>query len=263
MRIAVLGATGRMGRAILRTLLEKDKDLLAGGHIGIEKDKNGADLGLLAGCEAAGITATDRMQVLFADAGAVIDFTSPDCVEEHCQMAKMGKTALVVGTTGLTEEHFGMLRDTAESVPVVWASNMSLGVNLLCSLVRKAAEALDEDYDIEIFEAHHKHKKDAPSGTALTLAEYAAKGRRIENYTPDYDIRDGVREKGAIGFSVMRGGDIVGEHDVVFAAGGERLILSHKATDRMIFARGAVRAALWCKDRKPGFYTMQDVLGLK
>ncbi len=262
MRIAVLGATGRMGQAVIRAVLEKDKEYLSGGHIGRDKSKIGKDLGVIAGADAVGALATDRMQTVFAGTDVAIDFTAPHCVEEHCQFAKATKTALVVGTTGLTEEHLDMLRDTAETVPVVWAPNMSLGVNILCSLVKKAASILDDDYDIEIFEAHHKFKKDAPSGTALALAEYAAKGREIENYKPDYDIREGEREKGAIGFSVMRGGDIVGEHDVVFAAGGERLILSHKATDRSIFARGAVTAALWTKDQTSGFYSMQDVLGL-
>lgn len=263
MRIAVLGATGRMGQAVIRALLEKDKTLLSGGHIGKEKNKIGKDLGTLAGMEPCKAVATDRMQTLFAGADAVIDFTAPECVEEHCQFAKSSNTALVVGTTGLTEEHLVMLRDTAETVPVVWAPNMSLGVNILCALVQKAAAVLDADYDIEIFEAHHKFKKDAPSGTALALAQYAAKGRGIKDYKPAYDTREGERKKGAIGFAVMRGGDIVGEHDVVFAAGGERLILSHKATDRAIFARGAVTAALWTKGKAPGFYSMQDVLGLK
>jgi len=262
MRIAVLGATGRMGQAVIRAVLEKDPSLLSGGHIGKEKGKIGKNLGLLAGVEGCKAVATDRMQTVFAGADVAIDFTAPPCVEAHCQFAKAAKTALVVGTTGLTAEHLDMLRDTAETVPVVWAPNMSLGVNLLYALVKNAAAVLDAEYDIEIFEAHHKFKKDAPSGTALALADYAAKGRGIKDYKPDYTLRDGAREKGAIGFAVMRGGDIVGEHDVVFAAGGERLILSHKATDRSIFARGAVAAALWTKDKAPGFYSMQDVLGL-
>lgn len=262
MKIGVMGAAGRMGTAIVETLIEKDKDLLAGGHVGRSKERVGQDLGSLCGHDKLGVMMTDQAQVLFTQSDIVIDFTSPNCIEENCQMAKMTQTGLVVGTTGLSEEHFAILNDASQSVPVVYAPNTSLGINILVSLVEQTARILDDDFDIEIFEAHHKFKKDAPSGTAVALGEAAAKGRGLEKLDTDVTDRNGERQKGDIGFSVMRGGDIVGEHNVVFAGMGERLELGHRAIDRKIFAKGAVHAALWLKDQKPGLYNMKDVLGL-
>ncbi len=262
MQIAIMGVAGRMGRSIAEVISDKNPDFLSGGSVVSGADEIGKTIGSLIGRENVNALITDQTQALFAKSDVVIDFTSPDALESHCQFAKNTNTALVVGTTGLLDEHMNMLRSTAESVPVVYAPNMSLGVNVLLSLVEKTASILGEEFDIEIFEAHHKHKKDAPSGTAIALGHSAAKGRDIENFTPNYNDRIGERESGDIGFSVMRGGDIVGEHSVFFAGRGERIELAHKATDRKIFARGAVHAALWVKDKTAGLYSMYDVLGL-
>ncbi|MBO6783158.1 MAG: 4-hydroxy-tetrahydrodipicolinate reductase, partial [Alphaproteobacteria bacterium] len=183
----------------------------------------------------------------------------------HAALAGEHGCALVAGTTGLEESHRAALQSASEQVPVVWASNMSSGVNLLFALTRQVARALDPDFDIEIVEMHHRHKIDAPSGTALSLGEAAAAGRGVDFDAEKLLSREGItgeRGRGRIGFATLRGGDVVGEHTVVFAGAGERIELTHRATDRGIFARGAVRAALWTRGRAPGFYAMADVLGM-
>lgn len=263
MKIGVTGATGRMGRAIVQTVLDKGYAYLGGGHVGRAAERAGQDLGALVGYESADIAITDDMQAVFTASDVVIDFTAPDCIENHCRIAVDTKTAMVIGTTGLEQQHFDILDKTAQSVPVVYAPNTSLGVHVLLSLVEKTAEILDDDFDIEIFEAHHKFKKDAPSGTAIALGQAAAKGRGITDLNTNVTDRDGERQKGEIGFSVARGGDIVGEHNVMFVGMGERLELGHKAIDRKIFAKGAVHAGFWLEGQAPGLYTMKDVLGLE
>ena len=266
MRIGIAGCAGRMGRILMQTVLETPGASLAGGlerpgHPGV-----GADLGALAGVAPTGIQITDDPVGLFGAARVVIDFTAPAAIFEHARLASEHGTALVVGTTGLGPDHRDALGQAAQSVPVVVAANMSVGVNLLLGLTRKVAAILGADHDIEILDMHHRHKVDAPSGTALALGEAAAQGRGITLDEAAVRVRDGhvgQRLKGTIGFATMRGGDVVGEHTVVFAGDGERVELVHRASSRAVFAKGAVRAALWCAERPAGLYSMRDVLALE
>lgn len=263
--IVVTGASGRMGRMLAATVLGSGKARLVAalerpGHAWI-----GRDLGVAMGGPAVGVTVTDDPLDAFARAQAVLDFTAPGATVDYAALAAQARLVHVIGTTGLEPAHLARIAAAARHAVIVRAGNMSLGVNLLVGLTRKVAAALGEDFDIEIVEAHHNRKVDAPSGTALMLGQAAAEGRGVDLDTMADRARDGVtgpREPGHIGFAVVRGGDIVGEHDVIFAGAGERLILRHVATDRAIFARGALRAALWGQDKGPGEYDMADVLGL-
>lgn len=265
MNIAVLGCSGRMGRMLIKAVDEAEGARLSGvtgrpGH-----DWCGMDLGeALGGAKRGLIVAEDPLEV-FAGAEAVLDFTSPKAAIAHTGLAAQARAAHIIGTTGFTDEELAPFTAAARHAPIIRAGNMSLGVNLLTALTRKVAAALDADYDIEIVESHHRMKADAPSGTALMLGEAAAAGRGVSLSAVSDRGRDGItgaRERGHIGFAALRGGDVVGEHDVIFAGEGERLILRHIATDRMLFARGAVKAALWSRGKKPGEYDMLDVLGL-
>ncbi|MGB8622032.1 MAG: 4-hydroxy-tetrahydrodipicolinate reductase [Paracoccaceae bacterium] len=262
--IVIAGASGRMGRMLIRTVLDSDAAMLAGA---IEREGSawiGRDAGALVGGGDLGVTVTDDPAAALDGAQAVIDFTAPAATVALAQLAAGAGVVHVIGTTGLTDEDLEKLSAAARDGVIVRAGNMSLGVNLLVQLTRKVAEALDADYDIEVIEAHHRHKVDAPSGTALMLGAAAAVGRGVELSQIEDRARDGItgeRERGHIGFSSIRGGDIVGEHDVLFAGAGERVILRHVATDRGIFARGALKAALWGQGRAPGEYSMADVLG--
>jgi len=196
----------------------------------------------------------------------VIDFTSPVATVNHAKLAARHGTTLIVGTTGMLPDDIAQLQDSAQETTIIQAPNMSLGVNLAFAMTEKVAAMLPDDWDIEIIEMHHKHKVDAPSGTALGLGRAAAKGRGVDLDDVAETVRDGVtgaRTQGNIGFATLRGGDVVGDHTVIFAIEGERFELTHKASSRVIFARGAVQAALWSADKKTGFYDMQDVLGLK
>lgn len=263
--IVVTGASGRMGQMLIRTVLSSDKARLVGcversGHPWV-----GRDVGEAMGGAPAGVRVTDDPLEAFAQAQAVLDFTAPAATVEFAALAAQARAVHVIGTTGLEAQHLARIAAAARHAVIVRAGNMSLGVNLLVGLTRKVAQALDADWDIEIVEAHHRMKVDAPSGTALMLGEAAAEGRGVVLE----DVRDsgrdgltGARARGAIGFAALRGGDVVGEHDVIFATEGERIILRHVATDRAIFARGALRAALWGQTQKPGEYDMADVLGL-
>ena len=211
--------------------------------------------------------AAQRSDLAIVGSGAdvFVDFSAPDGLEKHLDAALGGEAPIVIGTTGLSPEHHRMIDDAAGRIPVLQAANMSLGVNLLAGLVRKAAATLGEDFDIEVLEMHHRMKVDAPSGTALLLGEAAAEGRKIllkERSVRSRDGHTGARNPGDIGFATLRGGTVVGEHSVIFAGAGERIELAHRAEDRNLFARGAVRAALWGFDKKPGYYTMDHVLGL-
>lgn len=263
--IVITGASGRMGQMLLRTVLASDKARLAGaveraGHPWI-----GRDIGECLGGTAVGVAVTDDPLEAFAQAQAVIDFTAPAATVEFAALAAQARAVHVIGTTGLEAEHLAKIAAAARHAVVVRAGNMSLGVNLLVQLTKQVARALDADWDIEIVEAHHNKKVDAPSGTALMLGEAAAEGRGVALDQVRDSGRDGItgaRQSGAIGFSAIRGGDIVGEHDVLFAGEGERIVLRHIATDRAIFARGALKAALWGQDQAPGEYSMLDVLGL-
>ncbi len=265
MRIGIAGAAGRMGRMLIGEVLATPGAVLAGGIDRADHPAIGADLGVLAGAPACDLPLGSDPSALFAAADAVIDFSTPAGVLAHAPLAKATTTALVVGVTGLTAEHHAALAVASGTVAVVQAANMSVGVNLLLGLTRKVAATLAADYDIEIVEMHHRHKVDAPSGTALALGEAAADGRCVALADVAVRVRDGhtgVRPAGAIGFATLRGGDVVGEHAVIFAAEGERLELAHKASSRAVFARGAVRAAMWTAGRSPGVYGMADVLGL-
>jgi len=263
--IAITGASGRMGQMLINTVLASDKCRLVGAVERVGHDWVGADLGSAMGGAALGVRVSDDPLDAFADAQAVIDFTTPQATLDFAELTAQARAVHVIGTTGMSDEQIAQLAPAARHAVIVRAGNMSLGVNLLTQLTKRVAAALDEDFDIEVIEAHHRHKVDAPSGTALMLGEAAAKGRGVPlNQVADRG-RDGItgaRARGAIGFSAIRGGDIVGEHDVMFAADGERIVLRHIASDRTVFARGALKAALWGQDKKPGQYDMIDVLGL-
>jgi 4-hydroxy-tetrahydrodipicolinate reductase len=263
--LVVTGASGRMGQMLARLAAASGRFRLVGA---VERPGNpwvGQDLGLAMGGAAMGVTVEDDPVPAFARAQAIVDFTAPDATVEFAALAAQARAVHVIGTTGLEPHHLDRIRAAARHAVIIRAGNMSLGVNLLVRLTQKVAAALDADWDIEIVEAHHRMKVDAPSGTALMLGQAAAAARGINLSDLRDSGRDGItgaRRPGAIGFAAVRGGDIVGEHDVVFAGEGERVILRHVATDRAIFARGALRAALWGQDQKPGEYDMMDVLGI-
>ena len=263
--IAVMGASGRMGRMLIQAIEENEHAHLAGVTERAGHNWVGRDLGECLGGGANGITVSDDPLEVLAHSQAVVDFTSPIATVLHSELAAQARITHVIGTTGLEDSHLAKISAAARHSIVVRAGNMSLGVNLLTVLTKKVAAALDMDFDIEIVEMHHHHKVDAPSGTALMLGEAAAEGRGVELADVSDRGRDGdtgARKRGDIGFVSLRGGDVVGEHDVIFAGEGERIILRHIASDRMLFARGAIKAALWGQSQKPGEYTMLDVLGL-
>ena len=265
MKIAVLGAAGRMGQALIRAVAATEGCRLAGGLEAKGSPAVGRDLGELAGLAPLGIAVTDDPLPVFASVDGVLDFTTPKATVSFAALAAQARIAHVIGTTGLSAGDQAKIEAAARHAAIVKAGNMSLGVNLLAALTNKVARALGPEFDIEIAELHHRHKRDAPSGTALMLAEAAALGRNISLAAHSVRGRDGdigPRREGDIGFAVMRGGDVVGEHRVIFAGDGERIELVHIATDRGIFAKGAVRAALWARGQGPGLYSMADVIGL-
>lgn len=238
--IGIIGSEGRMGVALAAAISE-------------------------AGQTSRGIDKGGDIVQLASDADVIVDFSSPAAIEATLDACVAAKTPIVIGTTGIEERHHYLIDDAAQDIAVLQTGNTSLGVTLLAHLVREAAARLDADWDIEIVEMHHNRKVDAPSGTALLLGQAAAEGRGIDLAARSERGRDGLtgaREKGAIGFASLRGGTVAGDHDVIFAGPEEMLTLSHRAENRMIFARGAVRAALWLIRQKPGRYTMPEVLGL-
>ena len=263
--IVITGASGRMGQTLIRAVTASEAMHLVAcvertGHNWI-----GRDVGEAMGGAPLGVTVTDDPLEAFAKAQAVLDFTAPAASVDYATLAAQARAVHVLGTTGLEAEHLRKIDLAAHHAVIVRAGNMSLGVNLLVKLTERIAAALDADWDIEVVEAHHRRKVDAPSGTALMLGAAAARGRGVTLETAKVSGRDGItgaRDRGSIGFSAIRGGDIVGEHDVIFAADGERIVLRHIATDRTLFARGALKAALWGQGQKPGHYDMMDVLGL-
>ncbi|HLT01468.1 MAG TPA: 4-hydroxy-tetrahydrodipicolinate reductase [Geminicoccaceae bacterium] len=266
MRIGVLGCAGRMGRAVIGEVLAAEGCTLAGGVDQSDHPALGQDLGTLAGQDPIGIAAHDDAAALIEASDAVIEFSAPEATAAHVALAAAHGTAHVIGTTGLGEPQEEAIREAARRIAIVHAANMSLGVNLLLGLTEQVARALGpEAFDIEILEMHHRHKVDAPSGTALALGRAAAKGRGVDLAAVSDRGRDGLtgaRRPGAIGFAALRGGDVVGDHVVIFAGAGERIELAHRASDRRIYARGAVTAARWLRGRPPGLYGMADVLGL-
>jgi len=265
LRIGVIGCAGRMGRANLAEVLATAGLELAGGTERTGHAAIGQDLGLLAGSDAVGIACTADPAALMTQAHAVIEFSTPEASVANARLAAEHGCAHVVGTTGLDAAEKAVLARAAERTAIVWAANMSLGVNLLLGLAEKVAATLDEAFDIEIVEMHHRHKVDAPSGTALAIGEAAARGRGKPLAALEQRARDGVtgpRKPGAIGFAVLRGGDVVGDHTITFAGEGERLELTHKASSRSIYSKGALRAAIWAARQPPGLYGISDVLGL-
>lgn len=264
-RAAVAGADGRMGRAVTRLVAETPGISLVAA---IERDGSpsiGSDAGAVAGIEMAGVHITSDIAAALADAEIVIDFSSPSATVALAQAAAEKEAALVTGTTGLSSEDHVAIDEAAHHIPIVQASNMSLGINLLAQLVRQAAQALDSSYDIEVLELHHRHKVDAPSGTAIMFGEAAAGGRGVDLAERAIRVRDGhigARPEGAIGFAALRGGTVVGDHSAIFAGDGETIELTHRAFDRAIYARGAIAAAKWVNGRARGRYSMADVLGL-
>lgn len=264
-KITVLGAGGRMGQANIRAIAQIDG---AGLYSAIERDGAptvGKDARQLAGLEPSGVLITDDVDKALDGTDAIIDFTAPQVSIDFAKKAHELGLVHVIGTTGWTEEEEEEIKALSGRGRLVKAGNMSLGVNLLMGLVKKAAEALPVDFDIEVLEMHHRMKVDAPSGTALMLGEAAAEGRGIdlnENAVRSRDGITGAREPGTIGFATMRGGTVIGDHSVVFAGNNERIELGHYAQDRSIFANGAIHASLWAQDKAPGLYSMADVLGL-
>lgn len=265
MKLAIMGAAGRMGRELIRAVHETEGCVVAGGTETPGSQAVGHDLGELAGLGALGAAVTDEPLELFARIDGILDFTAPAASIAFAELAAQARIVHVIGTTGFSDDDERKIEAAARHATIVKAGNMSLGVNLLTALTKKAARALDEDFDIEVLEMHHRDKVDAPSGTALMLGEAAAEGRNIDLQTRSVRSRDGhtgARKRGDIGFATLRGGSVVGEHTVIFAADGERLELTHKAADRGIFSRGGVKAALWGRGKPPGLYSMTDVLGL-
>ena len=262
----VTGASGRMGRMLIDEVLGHAGLRLVAGLERTGHDWVGRDLGEALGGAALGVPVHDDPLEAFRTAEIILDFSTPAASLAHAAIAAQARSVHVIGTTGFSDRDIATLEAAARHSVQVRAGNMSLGVNLLLSLTRKVAASLDENFDIEIVESHHRHKVDAPSGTALMLGEAAAEGRGRpldEIAERGRDGMTGARKPGAIGFASLRGGDVVGEHEVIFAGTGERLVLGHFATDRRIFARGAVRAGLWGLGRAPGTYDMTDVLGLE
>jgi 4-hydroxy-tetrahydrodipicolinate reductase len=263
--IVVTGASGRMGQMLIQTIQENAATHLAGALERPGHDWVGGDVGSLMGGHDIGVLVTDDPAAAFAKAQAVVDFTAPAATVAFAELAGEAGIVHVIGTTGFEDRDLAAINASAQKTTIMRAGNMSLGVNLLTQLTKKVAAALDEDFDIEVIEAHHNMKVDAPSGTALMLGEAAAEGRGVALPDVRDSGRDGItgaRKRGDIGFTAIRGGDIVGEHDVMFAAAGERIVLRHMATDRRVFARGAIKAAIWGQDQAPGEYDMLDVLGI-
>jgi len=265
LKIGIVGCAGRMGRMLVNQVSQTTGCHICGGTEPAGSDFIGQDIMTLAGLDAAGIRVGDDTDALFQRSDAVIDFTAPVASVAHAKLAAKHHTIHVIGTTGLSKSEQAEITLCGKEAVIVQGANMSLGVNLLAQLTKKVAALLDDDFDIEVLEMHHHHKVDAPSGTALLLGKAAAEGRDVDHDAVADRGRDGItgaRKKGDIGYAVLRGGNVVGEHTVMFAAENERIEITHKAGDRSIFARGAVRAALWAQDKPAGNYDMMDVLGL-
>ena len=265
LQIGVVGCAGRMGINLLRQIAATDGCAIAGGSERPGHEALGQDLGILAGLGSLGQKVEADPQAMFERSAVVLDFTVPAATVAHAALAVKTGTNLVIGTTGMTAEDDRAINKAAEKIAIMREGNMSLGVNVLAQLTKRMAGLLDDDFDIEIVEMHHRYKVDAPSGTALLLGRAAAEGRQVEHDAVATYGRHGItgeRQRGDIGYAALRGGNVAGEHTVIFAADDERVELSHKATDRAIFARGALRAARWLSGKRTGLYGMADVLGL-
>jgi 4-hydroxy-tetrahydrodipicolinate reductase len=265
MRLIVAGAGGRMGRALTRVITETSGAVLAGALEAPGSQLLGKDAGMLAGLPANGVEVSCDLWSLSANADGILDFTVPAATIANVAIAAERRLIHVIGTTGLSPSDDAVIKSVTSRATVVKSGNMSLGVNLLAALVKRVAQSLDHDFDIEILEMHHRAKIDAPSGTALMLGEAAAAGRKIsldQHSARGRDGQTGARRAGDIGFASLRGGTVTGDHSVIFAGAMERIELTHRAEDRTMFAQGAIKAALWARDKKPGLYSMADVLGL-
>jgi 4-hydroxy-tetrahydrodipicolinate reductase len=263
LKLAIAGAAGRMGRELAEIVHSTQGCTLAGGLEAPNSPHLGADYGELIGEKKLGVAISDDASAVIAACDGIIDFTVPQATLSLLKHTK-GKIH-VIGTTGIDQEGDAIIKAASAQTVIMKTGNYSLGINLLASLVKKAAAALGEEFDIEILEMHHRNKVDAPSGTAYLLGKAAADGRSISLKDKSVRSRDGItgaRKSGDIGFATLRGGSVIGDHTVIFAGGGERLELRHVAESRELFARGAVKAALWAKGQKPGLYNMNDVLGL-
>ncbi len=265
MRLIVAGAGGRMGRALTRVIAETPGAVVTGALEAPGSEFLGKDAGMLAGLPANGVKLSADLWSLTKEADGILDFTVPGATIANVAIAAERGLVHIIGTTGLSASDDAVIRSVTSRAVVVKSGNMSLGINLLAALVKRVAQSLDEDFDIEILEMHHKAKIDAPSGTALLLGEAAAAGRKIaldQRSARGRDGHTGARKAGDIGFASLRGGTVTGDHSVIFAGAMERIELTHRAEDRTMFAQGAIKAALWARDKKPGFYSMADVLGL-
>lgn len=265
-KIAIAGVAGRMGKTLVQAVADKSPAaVVAAGTTLADDPQAGMDIGLIAGQGMMNIMASDNLESCVEQFDVLIDFTSPEASLKHLALCTANNKAMVIGTTGFTAAQKQQISEAAQQVPVVFAPNMSAGVNISLRLLQMAAMALGDDVDIEIVEAHHRHKKDAPSGTALRMGEVIAEalGRNLDEVA--VYAREGItgeRDRKTIGFSTIRAGDVVGDHTVIFAGNGERLEITHKASSRMTFASGAVRAAIWLGDKPAGLYSIDDVLGL-
>ena len=263
MKIGIIGGAGRMGRVLIREVLAHPSCELAGSCERAESPFIGKDLGELAGIEPCGMALHSDMETLIHEADGIIDFTAPETSLKIAALAAQNKTAHVIGTTGLSDDQHKKLKEYSASTPIIWSSNMSIGVTLLHNMVEHMAGILGDDYDIEILEMHHRHKKDAPSGTAITLGEAAARGRNVALKDVARYSRDGIigeRPVGEIGFATLRGGGVIGDHTVIFASDEDRLEITHKSSSRNIYAKGALRACLWAYKKEAGLYSIKDAL---
>ena len=264
-KIGVTGCAGRMGAAIVQLIIEDEECTLAGGIERFDNEIIGQDIGDVYNMGFIGHKVEHDAEHLFKVSDVILDFTSPEATVYHAELAAKTRTAFVAGTTGLRPNEERAILNASAKAPIIRAANMSIGINLLLALTRQVASTLGPEFDIEILEMHHRNKVDAPSGTALAIGEAAAQGRGVTPKNVERRARDGItgeRSRGEIGYGVLRGGNVAGEHSVMFAADNERIELVHKANDRKIFARGAVKAALWLYQKPPGLYSMMDVLGL-
>jgi 4-hydroxy-tetrahydrodipicolinate reductase len=263
MKIGIIGITGRMGQSVAKTVLTNDLNDISAGLVRLGSSAVGKDIGNIIGVDNLGVVATDNLEELVKNSDVIIDFSNPDLSLQTAALTSKHNKILVSGTTGFSEEQKTQLKNYAQNCAIIWSSNMSIGVNLLMNLSEQVARILHSNYDVEIFEMHHRDKIDAPSGTALSLGEAVARGRNLDFGEVCRKTREGIvgkRGDNEIGFAALRGGDVIGDHSVIFAGNGERIELTHKASNRDIYAVGALRAAIWAAGKPSGFYTMQDVL---
>ncbi|MBU1285421.1 MAG: 4-hydroxy-tetrahydrodipicolinate reductase [Gammaproteobacteria bacterium] len=264
-RIAVMGAAGRMGKTLIEAVQLVDGASLSAAIDRADSSLVGADVGELVAQGKIGVNLAGELSAVLDQFDVLIDFTHPSVTLKNLEICRQAGKSMVIGTTGFSPEEKQLLTEAGKQISIVFAANFSVGVNLCLKLLDTAARVLGDDVDIEIIEAHHRHKVDAPSGTALRMGEVVANalGRDLQKVAVyGREGQTGARERETIGFATVRAGDVVGDHTVLFAADGERVEITHKASSRMTFAKGAVRAALWLQERKPGLYDMQDVLGL-